>query len=157
MRRDGQCKNPLFLLRLDDFKTVFSEILEVLSHVLQLTDIDMSIISTIIKSVNNILSIDLEVSEYEGLSSSLALFISTLFRIQVADKHRSAKEVLLSQIVFLFNTVITKSIWKYMDEEVTWSIFYFYFYVYRSVHSSQSSSLIEQIHSNTEIACCSDP
>ena len=156
MRRDGQCKNLLVSLLSDDFKKVFSEVLEVLSHVLQLPDINMGIISTIIKSVNNIISIDLEVSEYEGLSSGLALFINTLFNIQVVDKHRSTKEVLLSRIVFLFNTVITKSIWKYMNEEVTWNIFYFYFYVYRSVHFSQSSSFLEQIYSNTKITCCTD-
>ena len=143
MRANGQCMNLLFPSQLDDFKTVFSEVLEVLSHVLQLTDIDMNIISTIIKSVNNIISVDFEVSEYEGISSSLTLLINTLFHIQVADKHRTAKEVLLSRIVFLFNTVITKSIWKYMDEEVAWNIFYFYFYVYRNVHFVQRCLLLE--------------
>ena len=135
LRETEQCTDLPFSFILDDLQQTLSEVLEVLSHVLLLSEIGVEVISTIIKSINNILSINLEESEYAGVASSLTMLINALFSVQCIDKHRSEKEVLISRIVFLFNTVITKRIWLYINEEAAWSIFYFYFYVYHSVHS----------------------
>ena len=112
-----------------------SEVLEIYSYILHLPEITLDLVSILLGSVSNILTVYIDGSESEEMRTSLSLFIESLFLVECNNGHHFEKEIAVTRIVVLFDRIMSHSLWLSIGEANLWRILYSLYYISTNVSS----------------------
>ena len=110
-----------------------AEVLEIYSYILHLHEITLDLVSVLLGSVSNILTVFIDGSENQELHTSLSLFIESLFLVECTHGHHYEKEIIVTRIVVLFERIMSHSLWQSIGETNLWRIIYSLYYISTNV------------------------